>query len=99
MTRIQLQDSTDFLDFREGSGGTVEIYNIQVGSERRVGRGSLLLRLLIAQVRGQTHLIFALTRQSNSIAQEFYRAVGFRQLAVLPGFYSDENAVMYGLNV
>lgn len=90
MQRITLNE-IDHLDYREGSGGTIEIYDIAVMSERSKGIGSELIRLL--QERTSTHLIFALTRGSNHQARAFYRKNGFIEVR-LPDFYSDEDAVM-----
>lgn len=102
MQRLTLDSPEDFLDYREGSGGSVEIFDIQVNSERGKGRGrqliELLIELLIADTGGQTGLIFAITRESNLIAQQFYANTGFRLVGRLRQFYADthEDALMYG---
>lgn len=104
MKRIVLDgDSRDFLRYRWGSGGTIEIYDIAVNSERGVGKGRRLVNLLVERVSTKTHLIFAITRQSNRIARQFYEAVGFSESATLKGFYmadgEDGNAVVYTLKL
>ena len=86
----------DSLIYREGSGDTVEIFDIRVMSERSQGRGTKLIERLVEEVKDKTHLIFAITRQSNAPAIRFYERNGFRQLALLPDFYEDENAIMVG---
>lgn len=91
-------DPRDVLVWRDGSGGTIEIYNLVVNSERRAGKGRRLVQQLCADVAGQTHLVWALTRASNVIAQQFYRALGFRTLARLPHFYAEEDAVLVGVH-
>jgi ribosomal protein S18 acetylase RimI-like enzyme len=96
------EDPRDYLDWRGGSGGTVEIFDIVIGSERGVGKGRRLVDLLRQTVSaGNPKLIYAITRDSNSIAKEFYRHLGFRNIAVLHRFYPDtyENGVMFGLDI
>lgn len=100
MNRITYRgDERDFLVWREGSGGTVEIFDIAVNSERRVGIGTCLIHQMLGSVPPATQLVFAITRASNSIAREFYEGFGFFLLAKLPYFYAndttDQNAVMY----
>lgn len=95
------EDPRDYLDWRGGSGGTVEIFDIVIGSERGVGKGRRIVELLRQEVHGKAGLIYAITRDSNSIAKEFYRHLGFRHIAVLHRFYPDtyENGVMFGLDI
>ena len=99
MTIIFLDDDhQDFLIWRDGSGGTVEIFNIHVGSERRRGKGRHLVEALFREV-GEGKLIWAVTRADNCIAQEFYEALRFRVLGVLREFYGARavvDAVVYG---
>lgn len=93
---IELNEGQDFLHYRQGSGGTVEIFDIAVNSERGVGRGRQLINLLFDEVRQNTHLVFAITRESNQIARQFYAALGFYKLGELHRFYQEESAIMYG---
>lgn len=97
MKRIAIENSLDYLDYRIGSGGTVEIFDIKVRSKRGIGKGRYLLEMLKAQV--STHLIYAITGDSNGIAKEFYLHCGFREIAKLPQFYGTEDAVMYGIDL
>jgi len=94
-------DPRDFLVWREGSGGSVEIFDIQVGSERGKGKGRELVRLLREEVGGRSMLIWAITRERNKIAIQFYGALGFRLVGWLRKFYKDtnEDALLYGLDL
>lgn len=97
--RIVLNDSggKDFLNYRYGSGLTIEIFDIQVDTERRKGRGKALLAALFKTLPVDTR-VFAITRAENEVAQEFYEACGFRVCGVLRRFYSGYtgiDAVMY----
>lgn len=92
----------DTLQWREGSGNTIEIYDIEVRSERRQGRGRELVQKLFKKIElwyPDCNLVWAITRTTNEIAQEFYEALGFRVVGVLREFYSNEqgvDAIMYG---
>lgn len=100
MKTITLESERDYLIYREGSGGTIEIFDLAVQTERGVGKGRKLIEKLIAEIPNDVRLVFAITRDNNGIAREFYRAVGFNMIGVLRGFYpvSDgfQNAIMYG---
>lgn len=85
-TRITLEDPRDFVDYREGSGHTIEIFDIQVGSERRQGKGRRLLELLFAHLKPETR-VWAITRADNETAQQFYEACQFKTVNVLRRFY------------
>ena len=76
----------------------MEILEIEVGSERRKGKGRALIALLLRDmVRPGTEKVWAITRESNRIAQQFYGAVGFELLAKLCDFHgAGEHALMYG---
>jgi hypothetical protein len=41
--KISLHDGKDYLDWRQGSGNTVEIFEIEVGTDRRKGIGKRLI--------------------------------------------------------
>ena len=105
--RIELAEPEDFLIHRQGSGNTVEILDIQVGSVRRKGRGRELVERLMKSLPEECHLVFAITRTCNLIAQEFYEALGFRVVAVLRDFYGAKSgegsdvadAIMFGYNL
>lgn len=102
--RLILKDECDFLDWRLGSGRTVEIADIAVNSTRREGKGRQLIERLKNNVPSDTSLIYAITRVSNEIAQQFYESAGFRIVGRLHRFYQDgpkgtENALMYGLDL
>lgn len=108
MYRLEIDDA--YLEFRIGSGNTIEIWDISAGSERRQGRGRKLLTMLILWMRKQAssiNRIWAITRASNFVAQQWYEAMKFRVIAPLRDFYAtkDSNgkdtvdAIMYGLDI
>lgn len=105
MPRLTLKDECDFIDWREGSGRTVEIFDIAVNSTRRKGKGRHLVEKLKTEIPKDISLIFAITRVSNTIAQQFYESCGFRIVGRLHRFYQDgpgggdESALMYGLDI
>lgn len=100
MQRISLNNDQDFLVWREGSGNTVEIFELAVYTARREGIGTKLIKQLVADVPKDCHLVWAMTRKANKIAQEFYVAVGFCAVAILPRFYGEgDDAVIYGLDL
>lgn len=103
--RLELNGGTDYLEYRYGSGGTVEILDIAVMSERRTGNGRRLIERLMASLPQGT-LVWAITRASNIIAQHFYEGMKFRVVGVLRSFYQadpfvkdDVDAIMYGRTV
>lgn len=86
-------NSTDYIDFREAPGNTVEIVDILVQSNRRQGNGSLLVQMLINSIKEEYSKpinLYAFTRENNKIAQEFYTALGFALLGRLENFYPPE---------
>lgn len=97
---ITLTDPRDCLLYRNGPGGTVEIVDIVVMSDRRVGKGRELIRQLI-ELNKPSQTFYAFTRKSNVIAQQFYTALGFEMAAVVRDFYSTDkleasnHALMY----
>lgn len=92
MMRISINGGRDFLDWREGSGGTVEIFDIVVNSARRKGYGRALLGILFAHIPPETH-VWAITRSTNDIAINWYEAMKFRVVGVLREFYENERGV------
>lgn len=91
--KLEFNGGKDYLVWRDGSGGTVEIYDIAVNSDRRKGIGRAMVETLKLLVPGKK--IFAITRKSNIIAHHFYEGVGFRLCSDLPSLYEDEDARMY----
>jgi ribosomal protein S18 acetylase RimI-like enzyme len=99
----KIGNNLDFLLWRQGSGKTVEIFDIQVGSIRRQGIGKTMVFDLLLHAPVDTTLVWAITRSTNLIAQEFYEALGFRVVGILRDFYQDQgfqcctvDAIMYG---
>lgn len=77
---IRAEVPESYLDFRPGSGNSMEIYDIVVASPyRRQGYGRKLVDALIkkCEVLG-INRIYAITRAENRIAQEFYEELNFR---------------------
>ncbi len=98
--RITLNSPEDFLDWRVGSGNTVEIFDIVVGSNRREGKGRKLMEKLFKRVPWAS-CVYAITRIDNEVAQQFYEKLLFTNVGVLRRFYRDErsrgaDAVIYG---
>lgn len=102
---MTIRDSTRkcFLTYRKGSGPTVEIYDIEVpASVRRKGIGRWMVNQLIDKhLPPGTKTVWAITRATNRIAQQFYQELRFRPVP-LYGFYCDDpkmystvDAVMY----
>lgn len=95
----------DYLIYREGSGDTIEIFDIVVNSKRRCGIGKSMIRKLMASIPRGTKLVWAITRSENFIAQQFYESERFRIIAVLREFYKDGDhpptidAIMYGRDI
>jgi len=84
-------NSETFIRWRHGSGHSVEIIDISVSAEHRrqgFGRG-LVQALLTKLLHDETKTVYAITRASNLIAQEFYEALKFRACP-LRDFYKDE---------
>jgi ribosomal protein S18 acetylase RimI-like enzyme len=100
VNRIELEgDPRDFLVYREGSGGTVEIFDIAVNSNRRAGRGRRLVKFLFNSLPDSVPCVWAITRAENLVGQLFYENLGFEVKGVLRRFYSDKkgaDAVLYG---
>lgn len=102
----------DYLKWRYGMARTVEIIDIQTGSKRRrgIGRG-MISKFLDQLVKGTDHpngitMVYAITRISNTVAHQFYEALGFRIVGRLHYFYREgptesswEHALMYGLDI
>jgi ribosomal protein S18 acetylase RimI-like enzyme len=102
--------SGGYLDWRQGSGHTIEIYDIYVTNDvRKRGHGRRMIDLLLDRFMPRdTTMVWAITRVSNQIAQVFYEQMRFRVVALLRDFYRDEpldsgkpyaDAVMYGRRI
>lgn len=89
-----------YIEYRYAPGHTCEIVNIEVEAEHRgKGVGRELVTTLCKIVRQRAKHVYAVTRSSNLIAQEFYAKCGFHVVGVLNRFYDDElvvDAIMYG---
>lgn len=87
---VKLDDSRDYLTYRLGPAGTVELLDIAVYGERRQGRGRALLDKMLAQLPEDARTVYAFCRSRNEKAAGFYPRVGFVETALLPRFYIDD---------
>lgn len=70
-------------------GKEVHIHDLAVAPEhRRKGVASALLQGLLAEAKGAQRVRLEV-RASNRAAQAFYRKHGFKEVAILPGYYAD----------
>lgn len=97
--RITLDgDKGDYLDWQARPDGTVEIVDVAVNSERRVGKGRRLVEVLFNQLEPRTR-VWAITRADNLIAQQWYESLQFECIAALRRYYGHEksaDALMFG---
>lgn len=91
-TKTIIKNGIDFLVYRPAGGGTIEIFDIAVMSERGKGIGSSLVEELIKKEKPK--VITAITRNENIPARQFYNKLGFTKVH-LDKFYPDGDAVMY----
>lgn len=102
-------DPATFLLWEKRTDGTCEIVDVEVANGKRrtgIGRGmvDLLLKTLFldneAAKSKSYRLLWAITRTSNRVAQEFYENLNFRVVAVLRCYYDKDSnaadAIMYG---
>lgn len=92
----------DYLDWRMGSAGTAELFDIAVYSSRRQGTGKRMIGMMIDQLPSDVRIIYALCRASNEAGIKFYTALGFHPLLVekfykFDGIEELEDAVMFKL--
>lgn len=78
------------------------ILNLAVHPDyRRQGIGSILLETIFKKAREKGVRQFTLeVRASNTIAQQFYKKFGLKEIAIRKGYYNNqEDAIIMGLNV
>lgn len=92
----RIRRKKSWLIYRPAGGGTIEIFDIHVGTERGAGTGTAMLEEMLEKEEPQR--VVAITRMSNILAQKFYAKNGFDRIP-LKNFYPDESAVMYILCV
>ena len=93
----------DYLVARRSSGGTWEILDIEVATERRKRIGHSLVEALLRWLPVDCPTVYVITRIDNEVAQQFYEKLQFDCCAVLRRFYRDSpfprhasaDAVMY----
>lgn len=74
-----------FLVSRQLAEGESEVLNLAVTPEfRRQGVGRALLESFLAEARGEVYLE---VRESNLVAREFYKSMGFREFSNRPEYY------------
>lgn len=93
-----------FLDWREGSGNSLEIVDVAVDNVVRrkgVGKGLVDRLIKICEAHRVTR-IYAITRAENRIAQEWYESMNFRAVPLYDfyGMRTEEghrtvDAIMY----
>jgi ribosomal protein S18 acetylase RimI-like enzyme len=84
------------LEWRQGSSGTIEIFDIKVNRpDRRQGVGRSMVEELIETQK--PNRLYCFTRSDNGVAHRFYEALGFKAITVINGFYEDDckDAIMY----
>lgn len=86
------RNGIDQILFQHGNGGTAEIFDIAVHSNRGQGIGTDLVNSAINEL-GDCKRIFAFTRKENTQARNFYKKLGFKE-TVVPNFYPDGDAVI-----
>lgn len=109
--KIERHDGASWLEYRSGSGNSVEILDINVANgHRREGTGREMFRELLTKLGGDNLIVYAITRWNNTVACQFYESLGFRIIARLHQFYRFRsemgngksgfvNAVMFGYDV
>ncbi len=91
--RLEICSET-YIEWRQGSGNSVEILDITVANEhRREGFGRGMVRCVIERfLKPEVKTVYAITRASNRAAQQFYERLRFRPHP-LRHFYKDEPLV------
>lgn len=86
-----------FIVWRRGTGGNVELINLQVSPEsRRKGAGRRLLQRMLAELKKNPPYatVFGFSREVNREAHDFYREMGFT-LSRVDGVYADGSAIVF----
>jgi ribosomal protein S18 acetylase RimI-like enzyme len=87
--RYSINKGLDYVVYKIGHNSTIEIEDIAVTSERRVGYGTRLINHL----KKRHCNLYAFMRVSNDTAYRFYLKNGFKPTLVR-NFYPDENAYL-----
>lgn len=89
--RVSMHNGQDFIDFRESTGGTTELYESQVWTQRSAGFGSAMIKKVEETV--MSNFIYGFVRLSNHGARHFYEKNGYLEV-LIPKMYGNEDAVM-----
>lgn len=87
-----VKNNQDVLKYRDGMGGTIEIFDIVVRTQRSIGIGSRMIQELIE--KENPSVVYAFCRKENVHAHNFYKKNGFRPVDI-GQFYSDGCAIMF----
>lgn len=84
-----------YLKWRLSTGGTIEVVDIAVNSERCKGVGTSMMKELFAIARDMDiHRVYAITRSANRVAQKFYESLNMEANAIMR-LYPDDDAYIY----
>lgn len=93
--RVITRNGIDHLMYQLSNGGTAEIFDIVVHTERGRGIGTEMLDQAVKELHEfGIKRLFAFTRDSNSLAQKFYKKNGFNGTPI-SNFYPDGNAILF----
>lgn len=93
-----LRNANGYITWHRATGDNVELLHLKV-SEPRHGTGTYLLRQMLHRLQFDPPYatVFGFTRVSNTVAQSFYKAMGF-ELTTVKGVYADGQAVVFSQN-
>ena len=90
--RIEVEGG--FLEYRSAPAGTVEIVNINVHGKRHAGIGRRLVAIL--ERISPNNTIYCFSRVENTIAHRFYESLGFKNIATISAFYTENASKEFG---
>jgi len=92
--RIQLDNG--FIEYREGTGGNIEITQIRAYEKGR-GTGRELIRRLIEESKPY-YSIYAFVLASRLDARRFYASCGLNEMPIGRGLYKNDGAIIMTAN-
>jgi len=88
------RNKVDFLEWRMGKGGTAELFDIAVMSNRRKGVGrEMITEMENAAKKKGVSRVYGFVRTENAVAREFYKKLGYKEV-LLENFYPDGHAMI-----